>query len=527
MEQKRIVIDNDIANTKKGNNEYLLSLIITFVLGTIAYGYTLIIDTPAHDGIMQVTNDQMWMLQLGRWLVKYYILLRGTMNTPVFIGMLSFFYVGTAVYLVFRLLDIKFRIVLVIIVAGIFLGSPSTMALATVYTYIMDVNSLALLLAVFSVFLLVKCEVSYIIRVPLGMMALAMSMALYQGYLSVAVALLMIIIIQAICYYDYKLLEIIIKGIGYIFFLLGSGIVYWVLLQTMLFINNTELWTNSYNSVTNLFSTSLMIKFKQIPYSYLHLFKYLCTSYSPINSLFFTIASCVIICIGVILWVIIIMCVKQMSKKILLGITLLLFPLGVNCIYVLSDAKVHSLMTASYQFIYIICFLPIFNNMIGSEKEGKLLVWLKKASAICIVIFLFTAFQFSNGVAHYQRLVGVGTQAIVTNLIYDIEREPNHSDKLLIIGNVSSLGGKYVLSEKFDSLSGTSGNGITFSYNDYFLNYLYYMHGKKYNIESDNAIIAKFKKSRTVLDMPVYPTKGYCKVIDGYTVLKLEEVEEF
>ncbi|WP_026662082.1 glucosyltransferase domain-containing protein [Butyrivibrio proteoclasticus] len=526
MRQEHIARNNSVENAWFVRRDYYLSLIITFVLGTIAYGYTLIVDTPTHDGIMQVTKDQMWMLQLGRWMVKYYILLRGTMNAPIFIGVISFLYIGTAVYFLFRLLEIEFNPMYLSIVAGVFLGASSTMSLATVYTYIMDINSLAFLFSVLSVFLLVKWEVPYYFRIPVGMMTLAMSMGLYQSYFSVTVSLFILVLIRAICNSDVSTFDVIKQGIAFIFFLFGSGGLYWIALHILLEVNDTELWTGSYNSVTNLFATSLIIKLKQIPYSYLHLFKYLCTSYSPIKSHLHIVASCFIILMGIFLWGKVIIQVEGISKKILLGIMLLVFPLCVNSIYVLSNAKVHSLMTASYQFIYIICFLPIITNTIGGEKGGKKLVYVKKICEISIAILLFTAIQFSNGVAHYQRLVGVGTQALVTNMIYDIEREPNYSDKLLIIGNVSSIGGEYVLSEKFGSLSGTSGNGITFSYNDYFVNYIYYMHGKKYGIETNNDIIEKFKKTKIVQDMPVYPTRGYCKVIDGYTVLKLEEIQE-
>ena len=44
--------------------------------------------------------------------------------------------------------------------------------------------------------------------------------------------------------------------------------------------------------------------------------------------------------------------------------------------------------------------------------------------------------------------------------------------------------------------------------------------GKKYGYVGDPEIINGIQESKEVADMPKYPAKGYCKMVDGYLVIK-------
>ena len=519
--------DSPTKEIKRINSELYSSIAITFILGILAYGYTLIIDAPAHDGIMQITTDQKWMIQIGRWLIKYYVMIRGTMNAPWFIGALAFLYIGLAVFFTFLILDIPFMTQYQILIAGLYVCSVAIMSAATLYTYIMDVNSLALLMAVLAVFFIAKYEQSVFVKYGLGLVCMALSMGLYQSYIAVTVSLFMLVAIKKLLDNKIDCLTVIVQGLKYIVALIGGGVLYWALLRVVVALNKMELWTGSYNSVTNVFSNSKIIMLKQVPYAYMHLFRYLFTMNNPFYSRLFIAVNVIVLLVGIIIWAKVINGFKDSYKKILLMILLVLLPLGMNCVYVLANAVMLPLMTFSFLYYYVAAVLPAFYLTDNEEKQWNILNGVYINAWHIIVALLGTviiiSIQFSNGMAHYQRLVSIGTQARVNNLIHDIEAEPGFDGDILIIGQVSDhLGGEYRLSEKYASLSGVNDKGTTITYNPYLETYLHCYYGKKYHIIENADLVQKYQCRDEVKEMPVYPTRGYCKMVGDYLVVKFE-----
>ena len=77
---------------KRKKNEIIISFLYTFILGIIAYGYVFSQFTPSHDGVMTITHDQEWQTSLGRHLAQFYIKIRGPVDSPWLIGIITLFF---------------------------------------------------------------------------------------------------------------------------------------------------------------------------------------------------------------------------------------------------------------------------------------------------------------------------------------------------------------------------------------------------------------------------------------------------
>ena len=65
--------------------------------------------------------------------------------------------------------------------------------------------------------------------------------------------------------------------------------------------------------------------------------------------------------------------------------------------------------------------------------------------------------------------------------------------------------------------------GTTITYNDVFKNYIENILGKKYYYIVDENILNNLTETDEVKEMPCYPEFGYCKMVDGYLVMKFTE----
>ncbi len=127
-------------------------LIIIYVLGAITYGYVMANFVPCHDGIMTVCVDQNWQTQLGRCLMQYYINIRGAVEAPWLIGVMSFLFISVSVYMVTEILDIGDELWKLCIVSSIFVLNLTLINSAVAFIYLMDIYSLSLMFAVAAVF---------------------------------------------------------------------------------------------------------------------------------------------------------------------------------------------------------------------------------------------------------------------------------------------------------------------------------------------------------------------------------------
>jgi hypothetical protein len=235
----------------------------------------------------------------------------------------------------------------------------------------------------------------------------------------------------------------------------------------------------------------------------------------------------VIFIVGVFFWVKLFKTkIITWTQRIVAFVVLLVFPVGINCISLLTKGSITQLMTFSYQLMYVLVLFPA----LYSYDEICIVKKNIKASVVILPLVLFVSFfvyRFANDLFYYQKLVGEGTQATMTNIVYDIERNSEYDPKektIVVLGNQpKSFSQDYEMRWIMGNTSGVTTTGTTITYNEVFNWYLKYVLGRNYPYTYDSEIIASLSMNQEVIDMPTYPKTGYCKVVGDYLVIKLSE----
>lgn len=510
-------------NLKDREQDILKCFIVTFIIGVIAYGYVFANFTPNHDGMMTVTMDQNWQMSIGRFMMKYYIKIRGAVDAPWFIGMLSLIYVSASVYLVMEILGISFDTWRLVTVSSVMTLSIAYIASAATFIYLLDMFCLALLFSVLSVYCS-ECIRGYV-GIITSILFLALSMGLYQAYIGVTVGLYMVLTILHIA--DSDDLKLFFKSvIRWCILLALAGITYWLMLKCALYINGIEMYSDSYNSVDNVGKMNIIQIVQLIPACYIEVINVIFKEYTY-STIVPALLSIVIAIFGIISWIAFVNNkISGIVRKMLFFLVFLSFPIGINVVFLVSGGMMHQLMMYPYQFVYLLLLCPIlvFDDL---GIKDKLFSFIKKSEIVLVLLLSLFIIRFSNDLFYYQHLVGEGTNASITNILYDIERTPGYDpdkNRIAVIGNpTSSLSQNYEMRWILGNTSGIGTNGTTITYNEVFNWYLKNILGRDYPYTYDNDEISLLREIEDVINMPIYPEKGYCKMVDDYLIIKFDE----
>ncbi len=167
--------------------------VFTFLFGLAAHGFRFFRLDFAHDATMVFQNDDMWQIQLGRFLMPVYARIRGQLVAPAWVGLLTLSFLSLAVWLVCRLLRLE-RPWAVALTAGLMATSASLTLSNASYLPWSDIYMLALLCAVGAVWLWQRWTWGFL---P-AMVLLCASLALYPSYIQAA-AFLMLVVLAGDC----------------------------------------------------------------------------------------------------------------------------------------------------------------------------------------------------------------------------------------------------------------------------------------------------------------------------------------
>lgn len=507
-------------------NRYLFNTLkVNFILCFIAYGYAMVNFTPSHDGIRTVAQNQVGMAAFGRVLVQYYVMIRGIVNAPWLITLIGSLFLGLCCYLVMKLLNIEYSIWKTIVVSIVLSLNICVISNIAVYNYVFDVYMCAFLMAVLSVYMSV-IKHGYLSVLSSGFL-LAISMGLYQSYFAVALALYILSFVRNALANEVDFLDYLKKIVKYLISLFLAAAVYYVGIKIITWKMNISLYSGAYNSVTNLKNLDIKSIFLLIPSCYRYFFDYYFEKklYGGIIYIFLNV---VVLLFSIIKYYHTISNSKEKARKILvLAFLFAIFPLCANCIYILNGGNIHYLMTMGIQFFYLLLFLPY---LIDNESGCKELKLLFKGVFLIVVVLGFCIIRYSNEALYYMTFVGWGTESQMTNIQYDIEKNQDFDYKktsIIIVGDVGdALSRDFPESEVFagkNGITGIGGKQSVVTHRDTFIWYFKYLLGRNYSFENDGAVIEQIAESEEVIDMPEYPNDGYCKMVDGYLVLKMTE----
>ena len=186
------VLEEEVSGIVRFKTAFLAVAIFFFAANGFAFFNTF----PIHDAILYVTiRNHAWQVALGRFLIPFYLKLRGVTPAPFPILILSILYLGASEYLVCLIMDLKKRLEIVLSCAFLSIN-VATFEISAVHQYFADVFMLALLLSCLAVYLLHERVSAK--KVLLAFALFFLSFGLYPAYLTFALCLFALLLLKMV-----------------------------------------------------------------------------------------------------------------------------------------------------------------------------------------------------------------------------------------------------------------------------------------------------------------------------------------
>lgn len=502
---------------KNMKKEWKIAFISTFLIGVLLHAPMMIRDIPNHDGLDSMHFSQNMIIS-GRWFLSVACGISSYYTLPWLIGILAMIYLGlTCVFLV-DFLEVEDTIS-VVLISGLLVSFP---ALASTFAYVftMDGYMMAVLLAVLSVWLTKNKRMGF---VP-GAVCLALSMAIYQAYLPIAV-ILSIYGVLMLAMEKGEVREKLLNMLRYLYMGLLGCTGYYVVLQIMLKLQHAEI--GNYQEGSSLGLLGGMSVLECVKNIYVDFFAFTFNGNVLMNNVFSATA---LVGLGLVTFATLIRLIAYTDWwkspwfyviAILLPISL---PLATNImLLILPGVTYHVLMR--YQWIMfpilMIAFVTKNNKGLLGEKRREWLIVL--CSIELIWNFVVTdQIAYSNLQKKYEK-----TYAYCVRLLDRIEQTEGYQRGMPIamIGVVgeeaypeTDITGKVT-----DNLIGMNGEWLLYTGNNYELFMEHYL-GATLNILPPDSMEEMYYDER-YREMESFPAQSSIKIMNGVMYIKTENKE--
>lgn len=459
------------------------------------------------------------MLGTGRWMPGNIF---SRYALPVVLFVLVIVVMGVISVLVNKMFKVKNRVYMVII--SLFLCTFPVLAMSFGYTFMIERYSLGLLLSVVAVYLALQKRHWWLV----GSVCLTLSMGYYQSYVTVSIALVLMLIVKKIIEDNSDL-----KNNGkYIFKFLVMGIVgvilYLVVTRIVCLVSGVSLL--EYKGMDSLGSLPPLNKLGYLllrTYGHVGLFV---LGKRFFSTYWYAFIPEVLLVISNLVLIIMLVRGKKLKKRnvVLLIILLLLFPLGINLLdFLMFESTISSLNIYQFVFLYIMPFVLITILLKDRSRKTKSLI----SCLICVLasIVIWNNFSISN--LYYMKIseYNKATEMLLNRIVLRVEEIEGYQDgdKVFIgikddinINKENDEYGKYFLYDQ-----GLWDRYIGFSTMDDYDDYKVHLMienttGIKYEKATHEERISIIESDEYV-NMPSWPNRDCIKKIGNIIVIKI------
>lgn len=454
----------------------------------------------------------------GRWLLPFVLSLNGNFSTPWLIGFAAAVFLAGAVCSVVSVLRIK-SVPGVILTAALMTAFP-TVACNNFYTFSAEAYMLSLFLACFAAYLTVKFKWGFMG----GAVSMCLSLGIYQSYFPVGTALLIGALILELLDNKRDLSASLTNALKYFLTLAVSVLFY----MTAVKLTTTNTGLVDYMGISNMGSISLntlpgLIRnaYENIIDFYLH---------SPDRHWQSVKLEAAASCFAAAVLGLIIIYTKKPGWKKTAATVLLaaVYPLACGLIYIMApQADVHMLM------VYGFCMVPVGLVSAGEYCCGEInktpFRGLSGTGSLCLwVIFLSMSllswnhavddneFYFKAQLSHEQ------TQAFSNRLLTCVQQTEGYEKDMPIVLTGMSNADFFDIPQldRIQVIGLLDPDDLMHSYTyDLYLSRYLGWSGRVYT--DGSSMEEEYSLHPQVELMPVYPSQGSIKIIDGAVVVKM------
>ena len=508
------------------------SFLYTFIIGFVAHGYAYANFQPSHDSLNEIISSSgimEWKIQLGRYLKPVYDYVFGSFTSfPWSNGIFTLVWLSIAVYFMVEVLKVK-KDSHIILISGILVTNVSVIALTATYEHDLGSDMCALAITMLGVYIWKKytdrclkiSKKSILLLITIGVCT-AVSMALYQAFISVFVTMILFIsVLRCIDFEEWSLKKVWISD----FFAAGAtvvgGVIYYIGLKLVIHFTNITLKQENYNSVSNAwlntepFKERIVNCLKQFLDSFSKMPGYAYSSKIPqcINGL--------LLLFGVISLIFIF--IYLIKKKVCFGYILsilfflALLPFSMNIMRLLNT-DVHALMMYAFWLSYIFVLI-----LFVEYKKIQNIRYFDKLVLVLLSVVVLMNVQTANACYVKKTTEQKATLSLMTRVVDKIEDLDGYEAGVTPVAFIG-LPSQYLKSyDPFNQIATITGMWDNSSITYYSIYNQYFKLIMRVNINVVSDSVAYETVGETFINsMPNFAKKDSICVKNGIVIVKFE-----
>ncbi len=510
-------------------DKYLLkrSMLYTFLMGLSAHGFVLVNLSISHDAVFDFYDGlaaHKHQIGLGRILEPFYREITGSgLLMPWCLGIMAFFWLGIAVFLVCKLFGLSDRME-VLLTAGIMTVNISVTAVAAAYTPWLAADMFALLFAVAGVYFWRHYGKSGRKgHLFLGVLSVIASLSVYQCYLAVTVVLMILLSMQNIfdCEGAAKVFRDGMAGVG---MLAAGGAGYYFLMKFVCALAGMPLAKGYYDSVTNLWDNR-----ESVAERIVHCLKEEATHFFAKDEnvypyqLIWTVnclIGCVCICLALRL-------VRQKRNEwskgewALLALLTAALPFAAYMMRLLN-LHVHDLMVYSVWLLYLV---PVLLGKWTVRGDGSIRrqrtavdTAFHAVTAVFLSFIIFSCIQTDNAVYVKKRVESEATLSLMTEAMTLVDQTEGYvpgETAVTFVGDIADVMQELPGTDRVKGISGCN-KSAAITYKETYQAYFDHVMLRDVKVVFEDTV----KEEAESLRMPAYPQAGYVQMVDQTVVVK-------
>lgn len=500
--------------TQRDKIAFLSAIIAFFVIHLFKISNYL----PNHDALTSFYSAQN-IIGSGRWFLSVACLPSTYFDLPWVIGVLCAIYIALTSVIVVRIFD--FESAFSVLITSALLVSFPAVTETMLFGFTADGYFLAQLLAAVSVKLVTTVNQKWYMYIGAGIL-LCLCCGIYQAYFSFAAVLVLVYILLEIIKKNKTTKEILAFGGKQIALFGAALVVYYVVWKIMIALQGAAI--NDYQDISEAQNVAFSIR--SVISSGIKMVRSLISFVFGSNVLkgkitFYSIVGAVLLALIAFIICRVVIKKKLWQKKSLLLIfvvALIMIPL---CAYFWQFASVNTAygtrMLSSLALLYLV---PLALSEKYLAKIWKKLI----VGTLCLLIGLF-ALQ-ANIAYLFIHQCYESTYHTTSEILQRVHiTAETGEEKIVIVGNFvqDTEIRNHPLSTELGSLTGTLKSTLAYKHD----NISAFTKNTFFN-ETDFAShseIAEVEQNPAIADMPCWPAKESVKLLDGYIVVKLSEVQ--
>ena len=493
------------------------ALLTALIAGYVTHLYAFTNIIPNSDGLSRVYDLQQ-MTVSGRWFLHYATAPNHFTQMPAVIGLLSVLFIAVAAALVVNVLRIK-SCTLAAAVGAVMVMFPS-MGFTFMYMFTASAYCLAILMAVLSVWFVLQGGLNFIF----GVLLVALTMGTYQVYVTVAIALSVLVVMRRVLEEENSFTDCLFLGLKLMAYLAMGAVLYYVILQYSLMRKEVQLL-----SYLGMDAASSGYPFGQLPnlivktYKQVVKFFFVEGSTNGFATVRFAALNLVIGATTAVLTVAYVTKAKLWSQPwrvaTLLGL-LVIFPLAINFGQIISPySEPTPLMKYSHVLVYVIVLL-LLDLQEGVNQLHGVKSLLLTALALLLLFCLNTNNVMYTAAAQSHR----AAESYFTRLMARVEACEGYEQGMEVLF-VGAIPDEQVRSA-VESYSQVDHYSVPVHNLAHLNKHIYYYLNDWLSVpvnEPDEAVVIAAADSAEFAEMPLYPQQGSVQVLDGRVVVKLRE----